>query len=109
MIERRRDFVLHRRVAKAAILGTAGVALRIAEKEGNLIPPHSVWAWIAGLLLIASVVLAARVFAGAFQCRQCGIKIPRPDYAEGEQMTFHCPRCNIEWDTGWRVPWDLSS
>jgi hypothetical protein len=109
MTERRRDFVLHRRVTMAAILGAAGVALRIAEKEGDLIPSHFIWTWIAGCLLVACVVLAIKIFSGNFQCRQCGAKIPRPDYAEGDQMTFHCSRCNIEWDTGWRVPWDSSS
>lgn len=109
MTERRKDSVLHRRLAATALLGTAGVALRLVEKEGHVLPPHPLWAWLAGFLLLACVFSALRFFGGAFRCRQCGATIQRPAYTEGSHITFHCPRCDIEWDTGWRVPWDVNS
>lgn len=109
MNDRRMDPVLHRRLAMAVALGIAGVALRMVERQGHWLTPHALWAWLAGLLLLGCVFCVLRFFSGSFQCRQCGAKIARLAHAEGEQITFHCPRCNIEWDTGWRVPWDLSS
>lgn len=106
MTERRQDPVLLRRFAAIAGFGAAGVALRLVEKGGHLLPPHPLWAWLAGLLLLACAVSAVRFFAGKFRCRRCGATIARPDYAEGSRITYHCPHCDIEWDTGWRVPWD---
>ena len=109
MTERRKDSVLHRRIAATAVLGAAGVALRLVEKEGHVLPPHPLWAWLAGLLLVACVFCALRFFAGGFRCRQCGMAIPRTGYAEGSQITYRCPRCDIDWDTGWRGPWDIKT
>jgi predicted RNA-binding Zn-ribbon protein involved in translation (DUF1610 family) len=109
MTERRTDPVLHRRMAATAILGVAGIALRVAETEARILPPHPLWAWLAGLLLVACAVSAIRFFAAAFRCRECGAMIPRPAAAEGSQITYRCPHCGIEWDTGWRVPWDSNA
>lgn len=109
MTARRNDPVLHRRMAATVVLGAAGVVLRLVEKEGHVLPPHPIWAWLAGLLLVASLVCAIRFFAGAFRCRQCGATIPRPAYSAGSRITYHCARCDIDWDTGWRVPWDTGT
>ncbi len=109
MRQYRTDKSLSFRFATATILGAGGVALRLAEKETQWLPQHPIWAWLAALLLLSCVGMMLYAFAGPFRCQQCGLRIPRAETAEGAQISYCCPRCDIAWNTGWRVPWDTVS
>jgi hypothetical protein len=106
MSEQRRDPTLSIRVAVATILGAAAAIVRFAERDWKVLPPHTLWNVVAGLLLLGCLDMALRAFFGSIRCDQCGGRIPRTHVSEGSRIRYHCSRCDIDWDTGWRVPRD---
>ena len=97
------------RVALSTLLCLCAILIRLMERVWLLLPPHPMWEWVVVLLMIAGVGMALLAFFGPFQCRKCGSWIRRAELAEGTRIHYRCVKCKIIWDTGWRVPWDLTS
>lgn len=56
-------------------------------------------AWIAAWIFRDAVLLRS------YRCPSCKQRIRSPtipDRAVGDPIRFHCPKCDIEWDTGLR-------
>jgi hypothetical protein len=65
------------------------------------------WASVAVLVSLLAVFAAtANVFRRVFvfRCPRCRGRTSRvPLYEPGDPVVYLCPRCKVEWDTGWTV------
>jgi hypothetical protein len=101
-----RDRALTIRFLVAVLLGVAGVTLRLVQKGTSALPTGQLWAWVSAALLLGCLGTALYFFLGPFRCRRCGSRIAREAAEEGRPIDYYCPRCDVVWRTGWRVPRD---
>jgi hypothetical protein len=108
---RRKDPAAEKRLLRAALLfgaamlgvgGSLACASRTAEGSAA-----NGWAVAAAAVFLLAVLAAAvnvvrvRLF---YHCPQCRTRVPQmPDLLPGGPILYLCPRCNVEWDIGWKV------
>jgi hypothetical protein len=89
----------------AAMVGLGGsLAWVILTADGG---PSDGWAALATLVFLLAVLAAtANVFrrllvyrCPRYRARASQVPLSQP----GDQVVYHCARCNVEWDTGWTV------
>lgn len=111
MPTRRKDLAAEKRLLHAALLLGAAV-LGLAGSLGCVTRTAAGSTANGWAVAVAAVFLLA-VFAAAvnlvrvrlfYHCPQCQARIPQmPDLQPGGPILYLCPRCDIEWDIGWKV------
>jgi predicted RNA-binding Zn-ribbon protein involved in translation (DUF1610 family) len=61
------------------------------------------WFWvvfaIGAAMAIAGLILQQRRFR-RFHCPDCGRRLQDAERPRGARVTYHCPHCDVVWDTG---------
>ncbi len=87
-----------RAVALLIVPGVASfVAILLLASNGGL-PLYVSIVIFLGSLVSAKVIEKCKY--KTFDCPECHGRLPKPSVVDGQNVTFTCKLCGIEWDTG---------
>jgi hypothetical protein len=111
MPTRRKDPVAEKRLLHAAVLFGAAMigvcgSLAFVSRTAKGSAANEWAVAVAGVFLLAAFAAAVNVVRVRlfYHCPQCRTRVSQmPDLQPGGPILYLCPRCNVEWDIGWKV------